>query len=619
MRRKLVAILVADIVGYSRLMGIDETGTHAAVKGHLKEQIQPTIRRCKGRLVKTMGDGVIVAFESAVNAVLCAVELQDGFAKWNKSVPADRQLHFRIGVNLGDVMLDGDDVYGDGVNIADRIQALADADSILVSQTVFQHVKDKVPISFEDLGERTVKNIAEPVRIFRVVTPRLPGGAVPMEEAVTSANPSIAILPFVNMSGDPEQQYYSDGITEDIITELSRFRTISVIARNSSFVYRDKPVDVKQIGQELGVQFVVEGSVRKLEHRVRITVQLVHAESRRHVWAERYDVEHSEIFSIQDDVTHRVAAMVVPKIETEELILARRRPTGQPRAYDCYLRGKSCFYAARDGTGIAEARRHFEEAIEIDPQFASAYSYLARIDNNLTMYSAAGTSLAPLRERAWNEARKAAALDDSDPHAHICLAWCHLWRREFEAARKHLDMATRLNPNDPDRAMDRGTTLIYLGEPEAAIEVMTTGIRLNPFHPDSYLADLAEAYFVARRYDDMIGIAERIADPSPRFAAWKAAAYAFAGREAEARREADKFLANVRAIWAGDAGAGPAEFVAWLLSFSPFRRREDVEHFVSGLRQAGLEGKAAEEPGGFDSPGEDRSGFEHRPEANRVS
>ncbi len=598
MRRKLIAILVADVAGYSAMMGRDEAGTHDEFRRRLKQSIRPIIAANRGRLVKTLGDGFLVEFESAVNAVECAVALQRDMVARNYEVPVERKLRFRIGVNLGDVIQEGKDIIGDGVNVASRIQAIAPPDGILVSATVHQQVAGKTALTFADKGEQALKNIAVPVRVYEVAMAVHHAEALTVSGAVSSApspvpsgtrvNPVIAVLPFVNMSAEPDQQYFGDGIAEDLITALSRFRTLSVIARNSSFVYREKATDIKTIAEALGVQFVVEGSVRKLGPRVRITAQLINAETRHHVWADRYDVDVSDIFSVQDDVTQRVAATIVPRIEVEGLEIARRRPTGHPRAYDLYLRGKAAFYAAHDGAAIAEARAHFEEAVTCDPEFAAAYCYLARIDNNLTMYSGAGTSLAPLRERAWAFAKKAAALDDSDPHTQLTLAWCHLWRREFEAARKHLELSAQLNPFDADRAVDRGTTLMYLGEPEAALETMTAGIRLNPLHPDAYFADLAEVYFTARRYDDMLAVAQKIPDPSPRFAGWKAAGLAHAGQMDGARREGERFVRGVKAIWAGDPKAGTAEYVDWLLSFSPFRRDEDLEHLRAGLKAAGL-------------------------------
>jgi TolB-like protein/class 3 adenylate cyclase len=587
MRRKLAAILMADVVGYSRLAGSDETYTLTEFKQHMSAYIRPAIRRCHGRLVKTMGDGFLAEFDSAVNAVECALSLQQGAALRNALVEVDRQLRFRIGINLGDVVFEDDDVLGDGVNVAARLQTLAEPGGIVVSQSIAQHLGGKLDVLLEDLGNQALKNIAQPVHAFRArIPPALAHSGVKTEHAAST--PTVAVLPLVNLSKDPEQSYFSDGITEDMITELSRFRTLSVVARTSSFVYRDRSVDVKQIANELNVQFVVEGSVRQIDQRVRITVQLIHAGSRRHVWAEKYDVGLQDIFSVQDDITRRVVATIVPKIEAEELEIARRRPTSHMRAYDCYLRGKAKYHAAADGPGKIEARRLFEEAIRLDPEFARPYCYLAAIDNSLALFSAAGTSLAPLREQAKQFALKAAALDDSDPLTHLSLAWSHLWRREFDAARKHLDIATALNPNDADRAMDRGTTLMYLGEPDAAIDIMLGAMRLNPFHPESYIVDLAEAYFTAHRYDDMIRLAEQIQGGSPSFMAWKAAAYAYSGREQDARRCAEQFVNGVHAIWGGDPAAGPNEYVEWLMSFCPFRRQEDADHLVLGLQRAGL-------------------------------
>jgi adenylate cyclase len=592
-QRKLATILMADVVGFSRLTRVDEPGTLAEFKRHLKDYIRPSIRRLNGRLVKTLGDGLLAAFDSPVNAVACALALHEGAARCNDAIPASRQLRFHIGLNLGDVVFEEDDVLGDAVNVAARLQDLAAPDAIVISDAIAEHVRGKLPIALEDMGDQQLKNIAEPIRAWRVLrSNRVPGVGAFDRPTLT---PSIAVLPFLNMSGDPEQRYFSDGITEDIITELSRFRTISVIARTSSFIYRDKSVDVKQVADELNAQFVVEGSVRKLDDRVRITVQLVSAASRHHVWAEKYDAALLELFKVQDDVTRRIVATLVPRIEAEELETARKQPTAHMRAYDCYLRGKSLFYSAEDAESREAARRHFEQAITIDPEFARAYCFLAAIYNNLSMSQAAGTPVEPPRERAHQLALKAVFLDDSDPLTHLSLAWCHLWGREFDAAQKHLDIAAQLNPNDSEQAMLRGTALMYLGEPDAAIELMRTAMRLNPFHSDANRADLAEAYFVARRHEEMLAIAEQLPAASTQFIAWKAAGYAYAGDMKKARQHAESFVESVRAIWAGDRAAGAPEFIAWLLAFSPFRRASDAKYLVHGLELAGLTAQAPRE------------------------
>jgi adenylate cyclase len=537
--------------------------------------------------VKTYGDGLLVEFASPVNAVECAVALQRRSAQRNADLRPDRQMLFRVGINLADVIVDKGDLLGDGVNVAARLQTIADPGGIAVSAAVEQHVKGKCSVAFEDLGVRAVKNIPEPIHVFRVVVGVQKSAPVEIGDKL-----AIAVLPFANMSGDDEQRYFSDGIAEDIITELSRFRTLAVVARNSSFVYREQAVDVKRVADELHVGFVVEGSVRKLDKRVRITVQLINAQTRRHVWAEKYDVELNALFAVQDDVTRRVVATLVPRMETEELEIARRRPPTDMRAYDCYLRGRVTYYAARDAAARTEARSLFEQAVALDPEFARAYCYLASIDNNLVTYSAGDPALLAARERAWHFATKAVTLDDSDPLTHLSMAWCHLWRREFDATRLHLDIATRLNPNDADRAMDRGTTLMYLGEPETAIEVMEAAMRLNPFHPDTYLLDMAEAYFVARRYDEMLKIASRVSDQSPKFTAWKAAAFAYLGRTADAHVHADRFITRMHEIWTGNQPATPREFASWVLLSCPFRRKEDSDHLLQGLEMAGIGGTA---------------------------
>jgi TolB-like protein len=585
MRRKLAAIVMADVAGYSRLMERDEAGTHASFQHVLRDRVLPAARRHRGRVVKTAGDGILMSFDSAVEAVTCAVALREGIEGESRRAPRGSRLRFRFGIHVGDVIVQGDDIVGGGVNLASRIQALAKPDDVLVSQAAFEQVKGSVTFGFEDLGEHRVKNIRDPVHVYRVAT-TVPAAAAP--DATGSPVPSVAVLPFVNLSGDAEQLYFSDGMTEDIITELSRFRTIAVIARNSTFVYRGKSVDVAAVRDDLGVQFVVEGSIRRLGDRVRITVQLINAETRHHVWAERYDVPVDGIFGVQDDVTRRVVAGMLPRIETEGLAIARRRPTGDIRAYDFYLRGKAAYHAATDGRAMAGAERHFLDAVALDPEFVGANCYLARINNLSSMYTAAGRPLAPLRARALAYAQRAAAVDPNDPHVCICLAWCHLWRREFAAARRQLEQAEVLNPNDADRLVDCGTTRMYLGECDRAIALIDGAIALNPHHPDSYLGDLAEVYFVAGRDRDMLALAERIAEPSPQFPAWKAAAYAWSGQAHKARASAAAFVEGVRAIWSGDPAATEEDYVDWLVAFNPFRRRRDLRRLLDGLAKAGL-------------------------------
>jgi len=583
-RRKLAAVMMADVVGFSRMTNEDEPATLAALKESLAGVIRPQIRTFNGKLIKSLGDGFLATFDSPVHAVECALAIQHDINTHAGKQASGQRLPFRIGINLGDIVLDGRDVMGDTVNVASRLPELAEPGGIVIAASIAEHVRGKVPSGFTDLGPRPLKNIAAPVRVFRLNAASTTAPAAPRPVV----RPAIAVLPFANMSGDAEQLYFSDGITEDIITELARFRTISVIARTSSFAYRGRALDVKQVAAELGVQFLVEGSVRKFDNRARITVQLIAADTGRHIWADRWDLELDAIFRVQDEITRKVVAMVVPKIEAAELEIARRNPTGQMRAYDCYLRAKALYYAATDAAGRMEARRLFEEAIRLDSAFAAPYGFIVRVDNTQAKFAGAGAPIGSLRESAWRAAQRAATLDDSDAMIQLELAWCHLWRGEFDAAERHLKIAMDLNPNDPDRAVDFGTTLMYLGDAERAIELMNAAMHLNPLHPDTYVTDLAEANFVARRYEEMLKLAEQVPDASPQFAAWKAAGYAFAGRSAEAEAQARLFIKNMKAIWAGDPEAAEAEYVQWLLSFCPFRRSEDLQHLMEGLRLAGL-------------------------------
>ena len=371
-QRRLVAILAADVVGYSRLMEQDEAGTLAALKTRRKEVLRPLVAKHQGRIFKVTGDGVLVEFASAVNAVQCAVDLQHGMAAANGGLSEDRRIVLRIGVNLGDVMVEGNDLYGDGVNIAARLEALAEEGGILVSGTAYDHIKNNIKVRFDDLGTQTLKNIAEPVRVYRVTGTQTISIT---QSKATIDRPSVAILPFTNMSGDPEQQYFSDGITEDIITELSRFRAIFVIARNSSFQYRDKAVDVRRIARELGAHYVVEGSVRKIATRIRITVQLVEAAGGTHLWADRYDRPVEDVFAIQDEVVRTIVATLAGRLEATGAEGLRRRPTASLSAYECVLRGNAL--PIGDPADEAAAHQLFEQAIALDPDYALAHAKLA--------------------------------------------------------------------------------------------------------------------------------------------------------------------------------------------------------------------------------------------------
>jgi TolB-like protein/class 3 adenylate cyclase len=446
--RRLAAILFADVAGYSRLMGSDESGTLAALERHVEGVLKPRIRGHGGRIASVAGDGFLAVYPSALEAVTSALEIQADMRDRNRGIEESRKFQFRIGIHLSEVVVRGKGVAGDGVNIAARIQALAVPGEIYVTDSIETQVRGKLEVAFHDLGPHELKNIARPVHILAVTRV----GEIPaVQRVVASSKASVAVLPFLNLSSDPESVYFSDGFAEDLITTLSRFRTISVIARNSSFVYRGQNVDVRKVGRELGVQFVVEGSMRRLHDSTRITVQLVDAVSSHHVWADNYDVPSDHVFAIQDDIIRGVVGRLVPRMEEEGLEIARRRPTEQPEAYYQYLRGKSLLYDEVDAQKFDLARTHLERAVQLDPTFAAAYCYLAMIYNTLTMYLSPGEPVATYRERAWDYAKRAAEFDDAHAHTHTTLAWCHLWRGEFDIARRTWHGPRRSTPMMPIR------------------------------------------------------------------------------------------------------------------------------------------------------------------------
>jgi TolB-like protein len=404
--RHLSAILAADVTGYSRLMGLDEEGTLAQLKAHRHALIDPKIAEHRGRIVKTTGDGMLLEFASVVHAVRCAIDVQQGMIERNRAVPEDKQVRFRIGINVGDIINEGGDIFGDGVNIAARLEGLAEPGGICVSGRVLEDVRGKLNIDFEDVGEQQLKNIAWPIRVYRA---RLrENRPAPRPILALPDKPSIAVLPFQNMSGDPEQGYFADGVVEDIITALSRFRNLFVIARNSSFVYKGRAVDIKQVGRELGVRYVLEGSVRKVANRVRITGQLINASDGTHLWADRLDGALEDVFDLQDRVTESVVGAIAPKVVQAEIERAKRKPTARLDAYDCYLRGLACARLLTDQS-VAQALPLLYKAIELDPDYAAAFGLTAicyhwRKANRWT------TDPAPESIETARLARKAAAL-----------------------------------------------------------------------------------------------------------------------------------------------------------------------------------------------------------------
>jgi TolB-like protein/class 3 adenylate cyclase/Tfp pilus assembly protein PilF len=576
--RRLAAILAADVAGYSRLMGADEAGTAQALREH-RAAVDPIVASHGGRIVKTTGDGVLLEFSSIVAAVECAMAVQKLMAERNSNVPEDRRMLFRIGINLGDVLIEGDDILGDGVNIAARLEGIAEPGGICIPASAYDHVLGKVDAEFADLGEQSLKNIARPVRVYRV----LPSGAVASQQPVLPLpdKPSIAVLPFQNISGDPEQEYFADGMVEEIITALSRFKNLFVIARNSSFTYRGRAVNVKQVSRELGVRYVLEGSVRKTANRVRITGQLVDTATGAHIWADRFDGALEDVFDLQDRVTASVVGAIVPQVVQAEIERSKRKPTASLDAYDYYLRGTA---KVIQGTKEAyeEALQLLYRAIELDHEFAlphalAAMCYAYRKGKDYVIDQEQKTETARL---AW----RGVALDKDDALV-LCYAGCSLAYvvGELDEGAALIDRALLLNPNLVRAWNLSGWVQVWLGNPETAIEHLERAVRLSPLDSSMYAIQtaIAHAHFFAGRYDEASSwAAQALRQRQDFLSTWHiaAASSALAGRMEEAKKACSRLQQ-----------LDPALRVSSLRNvLGPYRRPEDRSRYEEGLRKAGL-------------------------------
>ena len=500
MERRLAAILIADVVGYSRLIRADEEGTLAALKALRAELIDPKIAEHHGRIVKLMGDGMLAEFSSVVDAVRAAVETQQAVSEHNADLPQDKRMEFRVGINLGDVVVDGDDIHGDGVNIAARLEGLAAPGGICISGSVHEQVRDRVDFTFEDQGEREVKNIDRPVRVWRWVhdtVASLPEAVGAKQLRPLPDKPSIVVLPFTNMSRDPEQEYFSDGISEDIITDLSKVSGLFVIARNSAFVYKDKAFNVPEVCRELGVRFALEGSVRKAGNRVRITAQLIDGSSGGHLWAERYDRDLTDIFAVQDDVTQQIVAALKVKLSKAEKSRIVDGGTRNVDAHDLFLRGREWIYGSKkDREMFDQSTGCFRRAIEFDPNYAAPYAGLGLVyllDHQNHWSDAPETSL----DQAGRFISESIAKDDQDPFAHYVAAMVAMWQKDYVKWSEEADRALSLNPNYAPALNIRGTVYIYSGEPAKAIPYIERAMRLDPAFQQQYMHFLGTAYFVS--------------------------------------------------------------------------------------------------------------------------
>jgi TolB-like protein/class 3 adenylate cyclase len=588
--RRLAAILAADIAGYSRLMGANEEGTLAQLKSIRKALVDPAIAAHRGHIVKTTGDGMLVEFASAVDAVRNAVEIQRSMAEQNTAAPQDQRIEFRIGIHVGDIIFDDNDIFGDGVNIAARLEGITEPGGVCMSDDAYRQVRGKVEIACDDMGQQSLKNIAEPMRAWRVRLTGQAPSAVKSGLAMSQPRvlpppdkPSIAVLPFQNMSGDPEQEYFADGIVEDIITALSRFKALFVIARNSSFTYKGRAVDVKVVGRELGVRYVLEGSVRKAANRVRITGQLVDTATGAHLWADRFDGGLGDIFDLQDQVTESVVGAIAPAVEKAEIERAKRKPTANLDAYALYLRGLAKYYQFGHRQANDEALRLFNSAIELDPDFASAYSRAALCYASAKAYgwiSGTGSEIAEVTRLA----QRAVELGKDDAMALAfsggALAYV---ARDLERGAALIDRALVLNSNLAEAWNCGGWVKNWLGEPESAIERFARAMRLSPLDP--WVIDMrngiAHAQFFLGRYDEAASWAAMALQDNPDFQPGlriAAASNAMAGR----LQQAQKAVARLRQLY-------PALDVSNLKDvLGPYRRVENLSRLEEGLRKAGL-------------------------------
>ena len=545
-----------------------------SLKQRRQDILQPMVSKHHGRIVKLMGDGALVEFASAVDAVDCAVELQGAMFSSNADLPDERRIVLRIGINLGDVMVEGSDLYGDGVNIAARLEALAQPGSVFVSQTVFSHVKGKTKLDFEDIGEQKLKNIAEPVRVYRVHGGIAPAGESEARGPVKSSKPSIAVLPFVNMSGDPAQEYFSDGITEDIITELSRFRSLFVIARYSSFAYKGRAMNVRDIGLDMGVRYVAEGSVRRANNRVRVTAQLIDAQTGAHLWAERYDRDLEDIFAVQDEITRRIVTSLVPRIEAEELATAKRKPPEDMRAYDCYLRAKSLVDMARGNAAIAQAREYCDRAIQADPSYARVHACKALTyvyENHLML----AENVDQGRIKAIKCAETAVALDPADGVCQWSLGEASLIASQFDRARNHLARAGELNPNDADILAISGWDHAVTGNPEAGLRYVETALERSPQNISWHNWTRGIILFLLGRFEAALRDFNLYSPPSSAILRWRAATLVQLGRIDEAHADLRAFLA----VRPGTTVSEVKQYLSYVLK---------LDRYLDSLRQAGL-------------------------------
>jgi adenylate cyclase len=578
-QRRLAAILSADAQGYSRLMSEDDAAT-VRLLATCRETVTQLVQARHGRVVDMPGDNVLAEFGSAVDAVEAAVAIQDQLAACNSKLSEQRRMLFRIGVNLGDIIVDDGRIYGDGINIAARVEKLADPGGICVSGKVHDEVHRKLDLRFDDLGEHELHNISAKVRVYRIALGQK-SEARPIEQAKAGtgerqAKPSIIVLPFTNMSGAAEQEFFADGLTEDILTDLSRFRELFVISRNTSFKLKGQSVDVKKIARELGVQYVIEGSVRRAGNRVRVTVQLIDGETDAHLWAERYDRDLEDIFAIQDEITSAIVAILPGRVAAAAHDRAERKQPGNLAAYECALEAKVLHHRSKREDN-AKAQTLIARAIELDPKYAHAHAWKACIAGQAWVYGWCEDQDAT-RQLIERELEIALALDENDSDVQRVLAALRLLQKNHDKAVFHQQRALSLNPNDDLIVVQQGEILTWIGQPEEGVPWIQKAMRLNPFHPPRFWNHLGRAYFVARRYAEAVEAFKRIAAPDQFHHAFLAACCAQLGDTVAANDHVREVLSRNPAF-------------SWSTTLEPvlyYKRGSDLAHHRDSVLKAGL-------------------------------
>ncbi len=588
--RKLAVLLHADVVGSTSLVQKNETLAHERIQETFR-RFSETIHSYGGIAHEIRGDALVAEFARASDALSASLAFQFANVNSIEQRSDDIQPLLRVGIAMGEVVIADNTVTGEGVVLAQRLEQLSEKGGVCIQGAAYETIPKRLPFEYENLGEQLVKGFDEPVKAYSVSLKS--SGEIPepnleaqpiIKTPGLSEKPSIAVLPFTNMSSDAEQEYFSDGITEDIITELSRFQNFWVLARNSSFVFKDQAINGKDIAQKLGVEYVVEGSVRKARDRVRISAQLVEAVSGHHIWAEKYDRELSEVFEIQDDVSNCIVSSLASRLEQKGWERAERKAPENIHAYDLWLRGKQALNL-HTKEGMQQAVEWFTKAIELDPKFARGYAGLSFATSLQTILSGWGKVVDEAREQALSLAQQAIAIDDSDHFNHLVLGWCS---PSLSVAKWHFDRAMKLNPNDTDLLLYRSYNLAISGEFEEAVASIHAAMALDPLYQEGYFSDEFAILASARRYESALDLAERVHYRWPDLRGWLAIAYAQTGHIEDAQRAGRQFVDDVHALQPPDSIVDDAECVRWFFREYPFQNKDDIDHFTDGFRKAGL-------------------------------